>query len=137
MLEMASLKALDVLKNNRKGFFLMIEGSQIDWGGHDNKASYIASEMADFDLTIGKVLDWAEKDGNTLVVITADHETGGFSLNEASKTGTFEGKFTTKEHTGVMVPVFAYGPGADEFTGIYENDQIFHKFCQLWKWKRN
>ena len=64
--ERASLKAIDVLSKNKKGFFLMIEGSQIDWGGHDNDADYIAREMVDFDITIGKVLDWAEKDGNFL-----------------------------------------------------------------------
>ncbi len=135
--EKASLKAIDVLSKNKKGFFLMIEGSQIDWGGHDNDADYIAREMVDFDITIGKVLDWAEKDGNTLVVITADHETGGFALDSGSiKNRTIKGAFTSKEHTGTMVPVFAFGPGADEFTGIYENNEIFHKMIKLFKFKK-
>lgn len=134
--EKASMKAIDVLSKNKKGFFLMVEGSQIDWGGHDNKTDYIAQEMVDFDQTIGKILDWAEKDGNTLVVITADHETGGFALNGGSiGSRKVEGSFTTKGHTGVMVPVFAYGPGADEFTGIYENNMIFHKFYKLFRFK--
>src|SRR5690606_32415090 len=62
------------------GFFLMIEGSQIDWGGHANNTEYIISEMLDFDSAVGSVLDFAEKDGNTLVIITADHETGGFAI---------------------------------------------------------
>lgn len=127
-LERASLKAIEVLSKNQKGFFLMIEGSQIDWGGHDNDADYIGKEMADFDQTIGKVLDWAEKDGNTLVVVTADHETGGFAIHDASlKNRTVKGKFTTEEHTGTLVPVFAFGPGAEAFTGIYQNTGIFHK----------
>lgn len=127
-------KALELLSQNRKGFFLMVEGSQIDWGGHANEADYIAQEMQDFDATIGTVLDWAAKDGNTLVVITADHETGGFSLPKGNlKEGTFEGRFTTKDHTGVMVPVFAFGPGAEEFMGIYENNTLFHKFCTALK----
>lgn len=135
--EKASLKAIDVLSKNKKGFFLMIEGSQIDWGGHDNDADYIAREMVDFDITIGKVLDWAEKDGNTLVVITADHETGGFALDSGSIKNKFiKGAFTSKEHTGTMVPVFAFGPGADEFTGIYENNEIFHKMIQLFRFKK-
>ncbi|MFM9943723.1 MAG: alkaline phosphatase, partial [Bacteroidia bacterium] len=136
-LQNASLKAIDVLSKNKKGFFLMIEGSQIDWGGHANDADYIAREMVDFDLTIGDVLDWAEKDGNTLVVITADHETGGFALDSGSiKNKTIKGGFTTKEHSGVMVPVFAYGPGADEFTGIYENNEIFHKMYRLFGFRK-
>ncbi len=120
--------ALDLLKSNKKGMFLMIEGSQIDWGGHGNDTQYIIDEMIDFDNTIGKVLDFAKKDGNTLVIITADHETGGFSIIGGDmKTGQVEGKFTTGNHTGVMIPVFAFGPGADKFSGIYENTDIFHK----------
>ena len=135
--EKASLKAIEVLSENKKGFFLMIEGSQIDWGGHDNDADYIAREMVDFDITIGKVLDWAIKDGNTLVVITADHETGGFALDSGSiKNKTFKGAFTSKEHTGTMVPVFAYGPGAEEFTGMYENTALFHKMVRLFGFKK-
>lgn len=135
-LEQASLKAIQTLKGNKKGFFLMIEGSQIDWGGHENNTEYIATEMVDFDITIGKVLDWAEKDGNTLVVVTADHETGGFALNGGSISGkTVVGSYTTKGHTGVMVPVFAYGPGAEAFAGIYNNNEIFHKFKMLFRFK--
>lgn len=134
--EKASLKAIDVLSKNPKGFFLMIEGSQIDWGGHENDDDYIAREMVDFDITIGKVLDWAEKDGNTLVVITADHETGGFALNGGSmKNKSIKGKFTTEEHTATMVPVFAFGPGASEFTGMYENTEIFHKMMRFFDFK--
>lgn len=124
-------KSLELLSKNKKGFFLMVEGSQIDWGGHENDADYIAKEMQDFDRTIGAVLDWAEKDKNTLVVVTADHETGGFSIPAGNlQEGTLTGKFTTKDHTGVMVPVFAYGPGAEAFMGIYENNSIFDKFVQ-------
>ena len=106
----------------------MIEGSQIDWGGHGNDTQYIIDEMIDFDNAIGKVLDFAKKDGNTLVIITADHETGGFSIIGGDmKTGQVEGKFTTGNHTGVMIPVFAYGPRAEKFSGIYENTDIFYK----------
>lgn len=110
-------------KNN--GFFLMIEGSQIDWGGHANDSEYIISEMLDFDKTIGVVLDFAKKDGNTLVVVTADHETGGYAINPGSEMGEIIGAFTTDYHTAAMIPVFAYGPGSDLFCGIYENTAIF------------
>jgi alkaline phosphatase len=129
--------ALNLLSTNKKGMFLMIEGSQIDWGGHANDTQYIVDEMIDFDNAIGKVLEFAKKDGNTLVIITADHETGGFSINKGStETGMVEGKFTTGSHTGVMIPVFAYGPGSEVFGGIYENNQIFHKMINALKLKK-
>jgi len=129
MLAPAALKAIEILNQNEAGFFLMIEGSQIDWGGHENDPEYTVSELLDFDKVIGSVLDFAEKDGNTLVIITADHETGGLTLPHGSdiledSTSTH---FSTTHHTAVMVPVFAKGPGEDAFDGIYENTQIFDK----------
>jgi alkaline phosphatase len=121
-----------MLSRNNEGFFLMVEGSQIDWGGHDNNTSYIATEMLDFDKAIGRVLQFAAKDQNTLVVITADHETGGFSINGGNiQDGVVQGGFTTGGHTGVMVPVFSFGPGAEHFSGIMDNTEIFHKLVQL------
>jgi alkaline phosphatase len=129
--------ALRLLRDNKKGMFLMIEGSQIDWGGHDNNTQYIIDEMIDFDHAIGKVLDFAREDGNTLVIITADHETGGFTINGGDmKTGRVEGKFTTGNHTGVMIPVFAFGPGSEKFSGIYENNEIFHKMLSSFNFKK-
>jgi alkaline phosphatase len=128
--------ALRILNRNSKGMFIMIEGSQIDWGGHADDTQYIINEMLDFDNAIGKALDFAAKDGNTLVIITADHETGGFSLvNGDMKTGCVDGMFTTNDHTGVMIPVFAYGPGAENFIGIYENTAIFHKMLNAFDFK--
>lgn len=124
----ATQLAISRLTKNKTGFFLMVEGSQIDWGGHANDAEYIRQEVMDFDKAIAKALDFAEKDGNTLVIVTADHETGGFALsgNEEDKTqNAFEPKFTTKNHTGVMVPVYSYGPGSENLNGIYENTWIF------------
>lgn len=130
--------ALQLLKSNKKGMFMMIEGSQIDWGGHGNDTQYIIDEMIDFDNAIGKVLDFAKKEGNTLVIITADHETGGFSIIGGDmKTGQVEGKFTTGSHTGVMIPVFAFGPGAEKFSGIYENTDIFHKMMSAFGFTKN
>ncbi len=114
--------------------FLMIGGSQIDWGGHANDIQYLTEEMIDFDQAIGKVLEFAAMDKNTLVIITADHETGGLSVNDGnSKTGEVEGKFTTKSHTGIMIPVFAYGPGSEAFAGFYENNEIFHKMMRAFR----
>ena len=124
--------ALDYLSQAPKGFFLMVEGSQIDWGGHANDANYIIEEMKDFDKVIGEALDFAEKDGNTLVVVTADHETGGFALSSAKvrKQDDYRGlapTFSTGGHTAALIPVFAYGPGAERFKGIYQNQEIFGK----------
>jgi alkaline phosphatase len=136
MLGDASDFAIDILSKNEKGFFLMIEGSQIDWGGHDNNVPYIVTEMLDFDRVVGNVLEFASKDKETLVVITADHETGGFSINGGDlSTGLVEGKFTTGGHTGVMVPVYSYGPKAELFSGIMENTDIYHKFKEVLGWK--
>ncbi len=111
-------------------FMIMIEGSQIDWGGHANDGEYIRTEMLDFNASIKSVLDFAEKDGETLVVITADHETGGFSITGGSIDSLTYG-FTSGQHTPVLIPVFAFGPGSDKFSGIYENTGIFDRIKEL------
>jgi alkaline phosphatase len=127
-------KSLEILNQNKKGFFVMIEGSQIDWGGHANDTDYIVTEMVDFDKSIGVALDFAAKDQETLVIITADHETGGFALMGGNmKTGEVKAAFTTKGHTGQMIPIFAFGPGAEAFSGIYNNYDIFTKIKQALK----
>ena len=137
MLPEATAYALDLLRKNLEGFFIMIEGSQSDWGGHDNNTTYIVTEMLDFDQAVGEALKFAAEDGETLVVITADHETGGFSINGGDlSTGVVEGKFTTGSHTAVMVPVFAYGPQAELFSGIMENTDIFFKFKEALGWDK-
>lgn len=118
-------------KAKNKGFFAMIEGSQIDWGGHANNSEYIYTEMIDFDKAIGKVLEFAKQDGETLVIVTADHETGGYSLVTGSKMGNLIAKFTTDKHTPDLIPVFAFGPGAELFSGIYENTAIYDKMKKL------
>lgn len=129
----ASNFATQHLQKQEKGFFLMIEASQIDWGGHSNDSDYLIQEMIDFDKAIGRVLDFAQNDGNTLVIVTADHETGGFSIT-GGKYGSnhIETIFSTTEHTGTLIPVFAFGPGAEEFTGIYENTAIFYKMMEAY-----
>ena len=114
----------------------MIEGSQIDWGGHANDFDYMKAELIDFNQSINLVLDKAMKDKETLVIVTADHETGGLSLlkskNEPFK---FEVNYASNGHSGIMVPVFAFGPGAEHFAGIYENTAIFQKIKSALKLK--
>lgn len=117
-------------RGGEKGFFMMIEGSQIDWGGHANDSKYIISELLDFNEAVGKVLEFAKKDGQTLVIVTADHETGGYAINPGSTMDTIVGSFTSTYHTAALIPVFAYGPGAKLFSGIYENTAIYTKMKQ-------
>jgi alkaline phosphatase len=110
-----------------KGFFLMIEGSQIDWAGHASEAPRVIAETLDFDRAVGAALDFAEKDGETLVIVTADHETGGFAIVQGSTRDSLQIDFTTKSHTATMIPVFAYGPGSELFHGVYDNTDLYTK----------
>jgi len=126
--------ALDYLSESEKPFFMMVEGSQIDWGGHDNNAEYLISEMLDFDKSVGVALDFAEKDGNTLVVVLADHETGGFTLGaDNGNYNKIKPSFSTTSHSATLIPVFAYGPGAENFKGVYQNSDIFDKMLKATK----
>lgn len=138
MLSEATATSIKILRKNKKGFFLMVEGSQIDWGGHANNTDYVVSEVIDFDNAIKVALDFAEKDGNTLVIVTADHETGGMSiLGGDFKEGTVKASYGTTGHTGVLIPVYAFGPGAEEFSGIYENTDIFLKLMEFYGFKKS
>lgn len=130
----ATKRALEYLGGKEAPFFLMVEGSQIDWGGHSNEAEYIVSELLDFDRTIGYVLEWMKKDNNTLLVITADHETGGFAINPGTTRDSIVAGFTTTHHTGSLIPVFAKGPGERIFGGIYENNTIYDKMRSCLGW---
>lgn len=132
LLARASLKGINLMNQNKNGFFMMIEGSQLDDYGHFNQLDLLMKETLDFDQTVGEVMKWAAKDGETLVVVTADHETGGLTLVNGNKDeGRVECCFSSKDHTGVMVPVYAFGPGAENFTGIFENTDVFKKIKKL------
>lgn len=128
----ASVQLLELLNRNKTGFFAMIEGSQIDWGGHANDAAYLIEETKDFDKAVRAVLEWAKKDGQTLVIVTADHETGGLTMPVPTKPGTLpKAHFSTGDHSGIQVPVFAWGPGAEQFMGVYKNTDIYLKMKAL------
>lgn len=125
-------KSQQTLSKNPKGFFMMAEGAQIDYGGHVNKVPYVVTETLDFDQLIGEALRFADSNGETLVIVTADHETGGLTLLDGDmKKGYVDGHFSTNDHTAVMVPVFAYGPHALDFRGVYENTEIFNKILAI------
>ena len=137
MLPEAVASAIKILNNNKKGFFLMVEGSQIDWAAHGNKQESVVNEMLDFDRAIKIALDFAERDGNTLVIVAADHETGGMSIKSGNlKTGELTAAFSTTDHTGVPVPVYAFGPGAQKFSGIFENTDFLPKILELYRINR-
>lgn len=124
--------ALDFFDQKNSPFFLMIEAANIDSGGHSNSTSMIVSEMLDFDEVIGKVVQYVDDNPNTLLIITADHETGGVSIPQGDiASNTVELGFHSDDHTGIMVPVFAYGAHSGDFRGVYENSELFHKIMKL------
>ncbi|WP_240916413.1 alkaline phosphatase [Pedobacter sp. HDW13] len=136
MLKISLLKTIQLLSANAKGFFIMAEGAQIDHGGHANDLPFAVTEQQDFDRLVGEAIKFADRDGETLVIVTADHETGGLSLLDASfKNGMVRGNFSTDDHTNIMVPVFAYGPGATAFMGVYPNNTIFNKIIKAYQLK--
>ena len=124
---LGTAEAIRLLEKNEKGFFIMIEGSQIDWAGHGNQADYMLAEMQDINKVIGLCMDYADANPGTLVIITADHETGGTTIVGEGK----EYKYTTGDHTGAMVPVYSYGTGAENFSGIFENTTFKDKILNL------
>ena len=111
-----------------KPFFLVVEGAKIDSYGHSNKISNLIAESFAFDEAIAVGLAFADAQKNTLLLVTADHETGGLSLPQGDVAiGKVEADFSTNDHSGIMVPIFAYGPRAQLFQGVFENQRVFHK----------
>ncbi|SDC32740.1 alkaline phosphatase [Shouchella lonarensis] len=184
-------QAINFLSQEEAGFFLMVEGSQIDWGGHDNDAAYAMTEMAEFDDAVKVAVDFADTNEETLIVIVADHDTGGMAVHATDKAhpsmlhgvkatgGTIASKvkknfsnlkkvledqtnfkwdsselkrlkkskdftlelnrmisekagiaWTTTGHTGVDVPLYAYGVGADLFYGTMNNTDVPGKMSE-------
>ena len=117
---------------SKKGFFLMVEGARIDKSEHSNDFPGTVQETLDFDKAIEAAVRFAERDGHTLVIISADHETGATILSKADpQTGYALGVFASKGHTPMMVPLFAYGPHSREFSGVQENSDVANKILRL------
>jgi alkaline phosphatase len=109
-------------------------GAKIDAGGHYNNMGMVVTELLDFDKAVGQALRYADTHPGTLVIVTADHETGGLTLLDGDlQKGYVSGHFSTEDHTAISVPVFAYGPQSGLFTGFYNNTQIFEKILQVTK----
>lgn len=128
----AVTKAIEVLSKDNDGYILMVEGSQIDWGNHAKNIDYVTSETIDFDKAVGVALEYAKKDSNTLVIVLADHESGGLTLTgNYKKKKTLRPIFSSYDHTAVPIIVYAYGPGAEKFSGVYQNTAIFYKMKEV------
>ncbi len=126
--------ATQFLGKNDSPFFLMIESGMIDSGGHANNTSMIVTEMQDFDQAIGEMIRFADQNPGTLVIITADHETGGVSIPQGNVSKKeVELGYYSDDHTGIMVPIFAYGAHSGDFRGVYENTEVFEKIIAIVK----
>ena len=140
ILPSATAKALEILTNNCNkkgcGFFMMVEGSQIDFESHANNAKGIYAEMKDFDTVVGVAFDYADTHPGTLVIVCADHDTGGMSIPSCKTDFTLgesgvEYNFGSTSHTATMTPALFYGTGADEFGAIIDNTDIAKKIREL------
>jgi alkaline phosphatase len=132
MLSKGALQAVSFLGKGNSPFFLMIEAAKIDSGGHANSSSTIVTELLDFDLAVGEMIRYADQHPGTLVLITADHETGGVSIPQGNlEQNEVELAYHSDDHTGILVPIFAYGAHSDEFRGVYENTEVFKKLMNL------
>lgn len=130
--------SLHFLNAKNKPFFMMLEAAKIDNYGHNNNVGGIVTETIDFDRAITEAIKFADKDKQTLVIVLADHETSGFSIPQGNvKTSHIEGAFFSHDHTGVMVPVFAYGPKSYEFEGCYENSDVYSKILNVLSINKN
>ncbi|PIB30570.1 alkaline phosphatase [Maribacter sp. 4G9] len=129
--------ALTFLSAKNTPFLLMVEAAKIDSYGHLNDVGGIITEGIDFDRAITEAIKFADSNEDTLVIITADHETSGFSIPQGNMMErSIEGDFTTDDHTGIMVPIFAYGPRSDEFQGVYQNTEVFGKLLEAMELKK-
>jgi len=130
-------KAIDVLDregkdSGKQGFFLMVEGSQIDWACHDNDVGGTIRQTLLFDQAVKAAIDFAQKDKHTLVVVTADHETGGLTITGSIFNGyDLNANWSTKGHSAMPVPIYVFGPKAYIFAGTHDNTDIPRKFADL------
>ena len=127
--------ALNILEKDRDGFFLLVEGSQIDWENHDNRLKSQIAESLGFDEAVKVVLDWIDEDpsreDNTLLIIVADHETGGFAINGPTDTilksgDLVEPGWASGNHTGVDTIIYSQGPGSFNLNAALDNTDLYY-----------
>jgi alkaline phosphatase len=128
----AALRILSSSQDQSHPFFLMVEGSQIDWAGHQNNQAACVRQALLFDMAVRAALEFAVRDQHTLVLVTADHETGDLTLSGGTaKPGNLKARWGSQDHSAAKVPIYAYGPGAQTFTGVLDNTQIALKIARL------
>lgn len=124
--------AIQILDKNKNGFFLMVEGAQIDWEAHDHEYEKMLFQLEDFNEAIGVGLDFAELEDDVLILVTADHETGGLTLLDGGhNSNKFREKWSTGDHTGSAIPLLSFGPGSELFGGMIENDELGRRLISL------
>jgi alkaline phosphatase len=125
-------KAIEILNRQKEGFFLMVEGSQIDWKCHNNDAKSAIEQILDFDEAVKAAVEFAKQDGQTLVIVIADHETGGLTIKGGSLDGNnLDLNWSTRGHSGTPIVMYVFGPKAEEFSGVYDNTEIPRKLAKL------
>jgi alkaline phosphatase len=134
--------ALKVLEKDKDGFFLLVEGSQIDWANHRNSVAYQVAETLAFDHAVQIVLDWINEKPSrrqhTFVIITSDHETGGFAINDTGQ-GNYnpgdlvDGAWATTEHTAGDVLIWSQGPGSEYLGRAVDNTDIYKVMSEVLK----
>jgi len=117
-------KSIELLSSDPDGFFLMIEGGLIDHASHDNDFEGTMSEVYAFDLAVKEALMFAARRNDTLVIVTADHETGGLLITGGYSSSSIRYEWIGTDHTGSMVPVLAYGPRAEAVLGFRDNTDV-------------
>ena len=110
-------------------FFMMVEGSQIDWAAHANDTDRVIRQTLLFDMAVRETIEFAQRDRHTLVIVTSDHETGGLVLKE--KDGVICPEWTSASHTAADVPVYAFGPDSERFAGVMDNTDLPKRISEL------
>lgn len=142
-LEEMTQKSIEILSKNPNGFFLMVEGGQIDWAAHSNDADDVISDVIGLDQAVAVAKQFGVIDNDTLIIVTADHETGGMSVDLTSSglpgedgpffmpDGTpFYVNWSTSDHTNINVPTSAQGQFSEMLNGVHDNTHIYTVMVQ-------
>ena len=128
-------KAIDLLSQNKKGFFLMVEGSQVDWAGHNNDPIYMLKDFLAFDEAVKKAVDFAKRDGDTIVLAFPDHNTGGMTIGNREYNGAYT-HLTYEELIGPLkgmtMTSYALVGKIQALEGGWTVDNIISGVAQYW-----
>ncbi|WP_315824442.1 alkaline phosphatase [Paraflavitalea speifideaquila] len=126
-------RCINILARNKAGFFMMAEGAQVDHGAHDNNLPWLATEVMDFDQLVGRALQFADTNGETLVIVTADHETGGLTLLDGNYDSSYiSARFVTDDHTLFQYPFLPMAPIPGFSAACMRILRCFIRSCRPW-----